>query len=195
MSPLEARKKGMRHEVQRTWVTRQSTQPIPGITGPAFSPQVGHTHPSPRGDREPFSPALALSAAPQTPSEGLSQPHRCLPRIWLETGSVTLGPNRERSWRRSPASPQSGTPPPPAGWQISSPPHPPRSCPTSCPVSLGFSSSISYLRPPSGFLNSVFVEEVGMSYFLSSLFIPFSGFLCLSASFPFYIPMATLLYW
>lgn len=91
MSPLEAREEGIRHEVQRTWVTRQSARPIPGITGPAFSLQVGHTHSSPRGDREPFSPALALSAAPQTPSEGLSQPHRCLPRIWLETGSVTPG--------------------------------------------------------------------------------------------------------
>lgn len=173
MSPLEVREEGMRHEVQGAWVTGQSTQPIPARTQGHIQPAGGpHTHPN-EGRQRALQPCLGALCSPSDSLRG-TLPASPLPtqdlvrnRICHPWGQTLRGPGGEAQLHRraGPLLPQL------AGGS-------PCSCPTSCLLALGFSSSISYLRPPSGFLNSVFVEERGSLFFK----LTFTTFLRLSVS-------------
>ena len=178
MSPLEAREEGIRHEVQRAWVTGQSTRPIPAHTQGCIQPAGGpHTHPS-EGRQRALQPCLGALCSPSDSLRGIL-PASPLPtkdlvrnRICHPWGQTRRSPGGEAQLhpRAGPLLPQL------AG--VSLPPHPPCSCPTSCLLSLGFSSSISYLRPPSGFRIQSLQRRGGSLFFK----LTFNNFLRLSVS-------------
>lgn len=171
-------------------------QGAPGRPCPHTGP---HTHPQ-EGRQGPFIPALAL---PENPN-----PQR-LRLLQGDSPSLThpplLGTRICYPWCQSPRGCGGGVQPHPeqdpslprwlmgALLSLLTPVHSSRLTANVRPSLLScFSSSICFLRPQSGSLSSVFVEEEGL-YFPFSVLISFSVFLTLPDWFSFSIPVTAVL--